>query len=509
MPSPFFVLKLTYGVAVQRFPFDTSRGLPENSSMRVRTSSRNLSVILVLLLAWCVVAVATSQSPVTIFVETRTPRHNVPSDFIGLSFEMEKVLPGKNGEYYFSPSNKPLLAMFNTLGIKNLRVGGNTADRPTVDVPAGADIDTLFAFAQAADVKVIYTLRLRGGDPRRAAETVKYIMDRYPREVDCFAIGNEPNVFAQEYAVYRDEWKRYVEVITSEPYAPGARFCGPSSTPGKAVWSKDFVNDFSSSGFVKFITQHAYPGGSGLRVASPEAGIDSMLSLSWVRSYQEFYRMFAPEVAAAGLTFRIEETNNFFNAGAAGVSNTFASALWGLDYLHWWSAQGAAGVNFHTGDSVAAGERTRECYYAVFIASQTGYDVRPLGYAVKAFELGSNGSVVPVRFAEKSEKPNITAYGVLAIDGSLLVTLINKEHGTESSKTTVSLKPDAAFTTAETIVLTAPDVASTTGVKLGNAEIQSGGLWNGTWMPVTAPPGDGMFTVTLPPASAVVVRLRK
>ena len=52
-----------------------------------------------------------------------------------------------------------------------------------------------------------------------------------------------------------------------------------------------------------------------------------------------------------------------------GASNAFASALWALDYLHWWAAHGAAGVNFHNKqwlytdtivpDPAAAGRATR------------------------------------------------------------------------------------------------------------------------------------------------------
>ena len=66
-----------------------------------------------------------------------------------------------------------------------------------------------------------------------------------------------------------------------------------------------------------------------------------MLSRTWVESYQRFYDSFANAAQADGLLFRIEETNSYFNGGAKDVSNTFASALWGLDYMHWWASHGA------------------------------------------------------------------------------------------------------------------------------------------------------------------------
>jgi len=68
---------------------------------------------------------------------------------------MSLVDPATNGAYFFSPANKPLVKMFQTLGIQSLRVGGNTAERATVKIPDKADIDSLFGFARAAGVKVI------------------------------------------------------------------------------------------------------------------------------------------------------------------------------------------------------------------------------------------------------------------------------------------------------------------------------------------------------------------
>ena len=104
-----------------------------------------------------------------------------------------------------------------------------------------------------------------------------------------------------------------------------------------------------------------------------------MLSPGWLEKYQNLYDSFAPSAAANKLPYRIEEANNFFHGGAVDVSDTFASALWGLDYLHWWAAHGAVGLNFHTGDTVAAAEQNTVCKYAVFVTSPTGYSIRPLG----------------------------------------------------------------------------------------------------------------------------------
>jgi hypothetical protein len=449
------------------------------------------------------------QSQVTAVVSTKELGPPIPDEFTGLSFEMESVLPGRDGRHLFNAENEPLIEMFKALAIKSLRVGGNTADRPAVGVPSHQDIDNLFAFAHVAGVKVIYTLRLRGGDPERAAETAKYIVDHYGSDLTCFAIGNEPNVFAREYPAYRDEWRKYVQMITAPENAPTAQFCGPSSTPGKVDWCRDFARDFGSSQLVPFIAQHAYPGGSGRRVTSPAAGIDSMLSASWVRSYENFYRSLVAAIQPAGLSYRLEETNNFFNGGAAGVSNAFASALWGLDYMCWWASHGALGLNFHTGDRVAAGEATTPCKYAVFVTTLSGYSVHPLGYAIKAFGLGFRGRIAPVRVEANADEINLTAYGTMSSGGILSITLVNKEHGPGGRDAGVTLVPNESFAKGEVIYLAAPngDVAATSGITLGGTEIKDDGTWEANRIQLPGPSEAGEFTVTVPAASAAIVRL--
>jgi hypothetical protein len=321
-----------------------------------------------------------AQSPVTVTLNPKELAKGIstPPEFIGLSFEIEKVLPDGNGKYYFSPENKPLIAMFKTLGIKNLRVGGNTADRPTIKVPAKADLDSLFAFAKAADLKIIYTLRMREGDPKVAADLAKYIMEHYKSDLTCFAIGNEPNVFAKEYPTYRDLWKKYMEAIVVPENAPEARFCGPSSTPGKAAWAKDFANDFGASGRIAIIAQHDYPGGSAKKVTDVSAARDQMLSPEWVKGYEKFYGQFVPAAKLNNLPYRLEEANSFFHGGAKDVSDTFTSALWVLDYAYWWASHGANGINFHTGDKVASGDQNTSCSYAAFLTVPNGYSAHPI-----------------------------------------------------------------------------------------------------------------------------------
>jgi hypothetical protein len=148
-----------------------------------------------ILSVWLGAPTSWAQSSVTVAIDAKAASTGISPLFSGLSFETQMALPNADGQYYFRPSNKPLVTLFRTLGIKNLRVGGNTADRDTVNIPNDADLDSLFAFAEAAGVKVIYTLRLNNGDPKQAGQIARYIMQHYKSDLVCLAIGNEPNVF--------------------------------------------------------------------------------------------------------------------------------------------------------------------------------------------------------------------------------------------------------------------------------------------------------------------------
>ncbi|MGA2061648.1 MAG: hypothetical protein ABSG67_14280 [Thermoguttaceae bacterium] len=452
-----------------------------------------------------------AQSPLTITMNPRDLEKsvNIPPEFLGLSFEMEKVLPDGNGKYYFSPENKPLIAMFKTLGIKSLRVGGNTADRPTINVPAKDDLDSLFAFAKASGVKIIFTLRMREGDPKVAADLAKYIMDHYKSELTCFAIGNEPNVFAKEYPAYRDLWKNYMETIVAQGSAPDAKFCGPGATPGKTAWAKDFANDLGDSGRIALITQHDYPGGSARNVTDTAGARDKMLSPGWVKGYEKFYAKFVPAAKAKNLPFRLEEANSFFNGGVKDVSDTFASALWALDYSYWWASHGACGINFHTGDKVAAGGQNTSCKYAAFLTAPGGYSACPIAYGMKAFDLGGQGRVMPLDFTSNPDGVNLTGYAVSGQDNILFITLINKEHGSLSRHANISIAAGGPWNKAETMSLAVSngDVSATFGVTLGGAEIKTDGGWEGTWTPIATPPGNGNITIKVPAATAAVVKL--
>jgi hypothetical protein len=491
--------------------------------LRIITTMTLKNIILKTVFVVSIVATAISlpaQSPITISMDTKNPSVALSPNFPGLSFETSQLLPTSNGVRYFRPDNQPLITLFQTLGIKSLRVGGNTADRNFRGAPSKADIDSLFAFAKAAGVKVIYCLRLHDGNPQEDADVAKYIMDHYADQIACFSIGQEPNVYPRTtnwvngvakksprpaYADYAKAWKKFHDVIMTA--APNAKFCGPS-VDSNPTWPQQFMSDFGRGNNVVMITAHLYPGRAGDRVPSPEIGRDEMLSNGFITVYQKLYDGFGATAVTDGLPYRLEEVNNFYNGGAMDVSDTFASALWGLDFMYWWAIHGADGINFHTGDKVGAGSELRPSRYTAYFSTPDGFLVRPLGYGIKAFDVGAHGRILPATISNP-DNLNVSIYPVLGDDKNIYVTIINKEHAEQAKDANVSLNIGGASTDAQAMSLTVSggDIAAKTGTTLGGAQIKNDGSWSGKWTDLP-PAKNGSLALKIPAASAVIIKLK-
>jgi hypothetical protein len=463
------------------------------------------------LIGWLLASVAFAQSPVTLTVRTQSNGWVIPEDYAGVGFETWAEEPDRAGVsgHLFSPANTQLITLFTNSGIRNLRLGGCTVEGPTATVPTRTDIDSAFGFAKAAGIKIIYSLRLLDGNDAAAAATAKYIWTHHRQSLDCFSIGNEPNEppfrlapsgAMTNYASYLTVWRTFANAVTAA--VPGAKFTGPDS--GGTDWVADFARDERSSGMVVLITQHQYVGGKpfihGGREDMPAAqAIDNMLSRGWVTNkYPAFCKKTLAHATGQGLACRMTEANDYLH-GVTNASNAFASALWALDYMHWWAAHGLAGINFHNNQWL----KTDTFYWD---ESSGEYRINPKAYGIKAFDLGSSGRVEPVAI-ENSANLNLTAYAV-GNETNLFVTIINKEHGPASRSASVTIQCDGFPSKSAAIMsLTAPnnDAGATNGVTLGDALITNNAPWRGQWTALP-PIANDSCKVIVPPTSATVVK---
>ena len=469
----------------------------------MRNSARNLVVAAILILPALVVA----GESVAVFVDTSYPGAGISPNAIGLSYETSLMLPDTKGFHYFRPDNKPLVAVFKMLGIKSLRIDGNSVDAPNVPAPTEEDAKMLFEFARTAGVKVICSVRLEEllgsqgltntdltatpgciANCQSAARFAKLIHDHYADALECFAIANEPDYF-RDYGIYSVKWKAIHDAIAAA--YPGAEFCGPDQNPSPDL-DKNMARDFANaSNNLKMITQHSYPFGCAYKNPQARNDItklipfdaadsrDKMLSPAAYRGYNGIHRGIASAITNTSLSYRLTEANSFWFSGLKGTSDGYASVLWSVDYLYWWTGHGADGINFHTGDRTG-GDLSMICRYAPFVSSGSGYEVRPLGYGLKLFDLGGHGRRIPTI---ASTETNLLAFATLE-NKTVAVTLIHKAHGTDAREQAVQIRLDAQLvnSTPQIIFLRArnDDIAGgSADVSLGGASISEDGAWNG------------------------------
>jgi hypothetical protein len=223
-----------------------------------------------------------------------------------------------------------------------------------------------------------------------------------------------------------------------------------------------------------------------------------MLSPGWLAANQTLYDKMAVPVLAVGLPLRFTEASDHYSGGVPDASDTFAGALWALEFLHWWAAHGASGVNFHNTQWVVNDVITPD--------AEGELKTNPKGYGLKAFELGSQGIPEPLAIANP-DRLNLSVYAVR--EGKHhVVTIINKEHGSEGRAAKVSVKAEGALSPAEVMILTVAngDVAAKGKITLGGASISSRESWLGKWTPLK-PGQSGQCTLEVPAASAALVRL--
>lgn len=441
----------------------------------------------------------------------------IPAEFNGLSVEtgcLRKDNAGytRYGGHFISADNPETIQIFKTLGIKHLRVGGGSVDSNKIE-PGYEDIDHLFAFARAAGLKVVYSFRLLNGDGAHNAEIAGYIWDNYSDALDCFSIGNEPDWDSyhktdpdiKDYPSYMDKWTSFANIIKSA--VPEAVFTGPDTGSNYPVtgakntdwngksWSVNFAGDLMNSGLVKYISTHNYVGQDAAgQQLEPSRMVSKMLSRSWTnKEYPALHHAVAKPVMELGEAYRLSESNSF-SGGLEGGSNCFATALFALDYLHWWSEHQCSGVDFHNKQWVLNAP--------IGMDTETGsLYVNPVGYGIAAFSIGGTGYVQPVT-AENRGQVNITYYAVRN-GNEIYLTLINKEYGNNGKEVEVDIELDKEASDIRTMLLASPeDSPLSLKATLGGSEISGSKPLNANWEKA-----DGL-TFRCRPATALIIKIQ-
>jgi hypothetical protein len=441
-------------------------------------------------------------------VHPERPGVEIPADFLGISCE-KSVL----AENHFRPHNTALENLFRNLGGGVLRPGGarvestywsrtevspdaNTKKRKTIGPLA---LDNLYAFAKESGWRVIHGLNLGANDPAMAADEAAYAMHAGGPTVLALEIGNEPDLYVEHnlrpahygYSQYRGEVEAYHRaILTKLPHAPLA---GPATTR-TCEWFPGFVADFKDR--IALATSHLYP--LSAKVTDPGsarfASIQNLLNAKTDEVWMPMIEEHQKASRAAGVPFRLGECNSASGGGTDGVSNVFASALWGADFLFDVAQRGVAGINFHG--------YFEDRGYTPFCYRDNHYVPHPIYYGMLLFHQAARGRIVPV---ECSTPINVTAHAALGDDRKLRVVIVNKDL---SHSAVASVAPGSPRVKGEVVRLTAPSVASKEGVTLAGSAVSG----DGTWTPRPGEPVQGIngrFEVSLPAASAALLVIEK
>jgi uncharacterized protein (TIGR03437 family) len=445
------------------------------------------------------VSYAQTSLPVTIVAQPGSPGVAIPADFLGLSFETGSLTSATG----FPAENAQFRNMVSQLGAGWLRFGGNSVDKTawargqrasgaSATTLYSSDVDRVLAFARATGWRTLWALNLASSTAAIAADEADYVFQNGGEVLGGFEIGNEPDLYTgNTLANFVSNWTTFADAIQAKN--PKAVLTGPADAGNIATWTNPFVLQRGSR--ISMVTQHFYPMGPPPTVPASQpnsASIPNMLNL-----YTQGVELSAAQslrTIAKSPPWRMAETNSCYNGGYDGVSNVFASALWGMDYMFTLAGQGAGGVNFHGGGS--------GLYTPIAVSTvggNTTVTARPLYYAMLMWGAAAHGSVVPLGVT--TGRLNASAYGVLDPSGTLLVIVINKDSQFDAA---VQITPGADYTVASAMRLAAPSLTEKTAITLGGTAVAADGIWAPAAAETVKGSG-GVFSLTVPAGSAAVV----
>ena len=310
-------------------------------------------------------------------------------------------------------------------------------------------------------------MNLGTGTPESAAEEAAAVASSAGGALLAFQIGNEPDLFARnghrpanyDYQDYYKEYQRYVEVVRQR--VPEAPMAGPDVAT-RTDWVPSFARHAGSD--PKLLTHHYYSEGPP---QNPASTLENLLKPG--EHFEKILEQMRAVSQSVKVPYRIVEINSCFGGGKSGVSDTFASAVWGLDLMFDLAAAGGAGLNMETGVN-QLGWISK--YTPIDNDDQGNYVARPLYYGMLAFALASRGQLIGVD--SDAAGINLKAYAVRGEHVRHWVTVVNKDM---SQGAEVTLESSPRFASAHIIRLTAPSMESTNQVRLGGSEVSNEGQW--------------------------------
>lgn len=477
-------------------------------------------------------AFASGDAPASVRLTLR-PDHlgnEISRAFTGLSYESAQL----GNPDFFCGDNTELAGFLRTLGESGvLRIGGNTSEycywtpnpEKQTSVPndesmrtgdksnpiafgltAGPDtghkapspvritplaIRRLREFLDLCGWNLIYGLNMGTGTPENAAAEAAYVMDVAGPKLIAFQLCNEPDLFFRNgirNAGYNSdqfagEWQRFYDAIRAR--VPRAHFAGPD-TAYNNEWLVPFASRFKREAV--FLSQHYYAEGPP---EDPSMTIERLLRPN--RNLEAEFDGMKKVKRDFGLPFRLAETNSCYQGGKPGVSDTFASALWGADLMYQLASAGGMGINFHGGGY--------GWYTPIAGTRENGFLARPIYYGMLLFAQAGPGQLIESQLDHSESAPLLTAYALRGSDGAIKIAAFNK-----NLDRSVRLTVDSPHVSRHASVhrLLAPRANDTTDTTFGGAPVGAAGAWSASRREsLTAE--NGSAVIDLPAATAALI----
>lgn len=399
-------------------------------------------------------------------IHQSAPGAKISGDFSGFSYEAGLLTSQPD---YLNADNKVLIQMIKNLGDGILRVGGNSSDithwsgkvrnsNTGKDSLTTTDIDVFAKFARATGWKVIFGLNLGDNNAGAAVSEAQYLNEKLKREIYVYQFGNEPDLYYKwlrpktyDSSSFLSDWNNYYGKVKEK--LPGIRLAGPDVSHN-IQWVNYFADNNGKN--ASLLDAHYY------RKMGNHDSTKWDYILKRDSSIDTYLNNLKDKSALLNIPYRISECNSVSRGGKADVSNVFAAALWGLDFMWTVAQHGGQGVNFHGG---------AQGHYSPVVLKDGKPVARPLYYAMLAFKYGSEDErIVPVTSDEAGSN-----YGTYAaVNGSkTTVTLINKQ----PAEKTFSIKFDEYASACKAAFLTAPSPMSKSEIRFANSTVNLDGTF--------------------------------
>jgi hypothetical protein len=439
---------------------------------------------------------------VTVTVDEAHPGAGVPSDFLGLSFEAAAVPP-----IAVDARGGNLGRLLRSLGEGTLRIGGVSADARVAWSPQGTvphwargaissqDLSGLARLADETGWRVLLTVNLGRYEPAAAAAEAAAAHALLGAHLAGIEIGNEPDRFpltglrgpGWSFSAYRRELEAYRRAIAAA--APGVPVAGPDASSGERVlpWLRA-----AAALRPDLLTDHYYP----LSACGSTPLLSELLGPIVRRDENSMLASLHAIQSESALPLYIDETNNISCKGQRGVSNTFASALWAVDYVARAMAAGVRGLDFHDLLSMSGA-------YSPLVGTTDQLHANPEWYALLLTRHLQGAK--PLR-ASVLGSPSLTARAFLGYGGTVRLVLVDFDPPS-ATPLLARLKVPGRFTGGTILRLTAPSPAATSHVLLGGREVSPAGALPAPLAPRSVYHSGASLALTLPPSSAALVTL--